>query len=123
LFTADLGGVVVFAAVPLFMARPYLKVVELHPESRRTVEWVALFSPPARGLITAPYESLFWGDRHAAARATLSWPAEMTLLPGMVLICLAATGLIFSVWRPRYRVLLALGVLADRESGAEGESG
>jgi hypothetical protein len=113
LLLADLGGGLAFGAVTIFMALPYLKVVELHPEGRRTPEWVALFSPPLRGFFVAPAESWLWGERHAAARATLGWPAEMTLLPGIALIALAVTGLFFSVWRPRHRLLLAAGVLVS----------
>lgn len=110
LLLADLAGGAVFAVITVAMALPYLKVVQLHPEGRRTPEWVALFSPPVRGFFTAPAESWLWGDRHAAARAALDWPAEMTLLPGNVLVALAATGLFFSVWSLRHRLLLLAGV-------------
>ncbi|MGE5830562.1 MAG: hypothetical protein ACM30G_19670 [Micromonosporaceae bacterium] len=113
LLRADLAGGVVFAGITLLMARPYLQVVELHPESRRTIEWVALFSPPLRGLFIAPAESWLWGARQAAERATLGWPAEMTLLPGLVVMCLASAGLFFSVWRPRHRALLVTGVVVS----------
>ena len=113
LLLADLGGGLAFGAVTIFMALPYLKVVELHPEGRRTPEWVALFSPPLRGFFIAPAESWLWGERHAASRATLGWPAEMTLLPGIVLIALALTGLFYSVWRLRHRLWLTAGVVVS----------
>ncbi|MEV4756390.1 hypothetical protein AB0J86_14920 [Micromonospora sp. NPDC049559] len=113
LLAADLGGGAIFAAVTLFMARPYLEVVARFPEGRRTLEQVEMFSPPLRGFFTAPPESWLWGERHAAARETLSFPGEMTLLPGVVLIGLACTGLFFSAWRVWHRVLLTAGVLVS----------
>ncbi|MEV0609153.1 hypothetical protein AB0I61_22540 [Polymorphospora rubra] len=113
LLLADLAGGTVFAAVTVFMALPYLKVVELHPDSRRTVAHIDQFSPPVRGFFTAPGESWLWGDRHAAARETLSFAGEMALLPGVTLIGLAVTGLFFSTWRLRHRIALAVGVLVS----------
>jgi hypothetical protein len=129
LLAADLGGGAVFAAVTLFMAAPYLQVVARHPEGRRTLAWVEMFSPPLRGFFTAPPESWLWGERHAAVRESLSFAGEMTLLPGVVLIGLAFAGLFFSAWRLRHRVLLAAGVLvsvalaAGTEFGRGGDPG
>ncbi|MEH0821008.1 MULTISPECIES: hypothetical protein [unclassified Micromonospora] len=113
LFLADLAGVSGFAGVTLLMAAPYLEVVARHPAGRRTAAQVDMFSPPARGFLIAPPESWLWGERHGAARATLGFPGEMTLLPGVVLIALAAAGLVFSVWRLRQRIALAVGVLVS----------
>lgn len=112
LLAADVIGAAIFAAVVGLMALPYLKVVELHPYGRRSLAEVGLYSPPLRAFVTAPETSWLWGERHAGARQGLFWPPEMTLLPGFVLIGLAAAGLIFSVWRLRQRLLLAVGVLA-----------
>ena len=42
----------------------------------------------------------------------------MTLLPGVVLLALAAGGLFFSVWRLRHRLMLLAGVLVTH--GARG---
>ncbi|MBE1492682.1 hypothetical protein [Plantactinospora soyae] len=113
LLVADLAGGVVFTGVTLLMALPYLEVVARHPAGRRTLEHVAQFSPPMRGFLTAPPENWLWGERHAAARESLSFAGEMTLLPGVVLIGLAFAGLFFSVWRLRHRVLLGVGVLVS----------
>jgi hypothetical protein len=73
---------------------------------------LSFFSPPLRGLFTAPGESRVWGTLHAGSRATLPWQAEMTLLPGFILYGLAIAGLFFSIWRLRHRLLLLAGVLA-----------
>lgn len=110
LLAADLGGLALFAGVTVLMALPYLHVLHENPLARRGPGEIARYSPPLRGFLTAPAESWLWGAKHAGARADLSWPAEMTLLPGMVLLCMAVGGLIFSVWRVWIRVALALGV-------------
>jgi len=111
LLLADLAGGLVFAATGLLMAQPYLKVVQLHPYAKRSPQEIALYSPPLRGFLTAPAESWLWGGHHAAARATLPWHPEMTLLPGFALYGLALAGLVFSIWRLRVRLLLLAGVL------------
>ncbi|BCL13224.1 hypothetical protein [Micromonospora sagamiensis] len=113
LLLADLAGGVFFAGVALLMAAPYFEVVERHPEGRRTVEHIAMFSPPLRGFLTAPPENWLWGERHAAAREALGFPGEMTLLPGVVLLGLAFSGLFLSAWRLRHRLVLLAGVLVS----------
>ncbi|GAA5189152.1 hypothetical protein GCM10023322_41400 [Rugosimonospora acidiphila] len=111
LLLADGVGVVVFGAVGLFMGLPYLQVIKQHPEAKRSLAEVAEFSPSLRSFITAPQQSLPWGAAHAAARATMTAPAEMTLLPGFMLYGLAAAGLFFSIWSVRTRLWLLAGTL------------
>jgi hypothetical protein len=112
LLLADGAGAAVFAALTLFMAQPYMRVLDLFPFARRDAAWVALYSPPLRGYLTAPAESLIWGDLHATSRHQLSVPGEMALLPGFALYALAASGLIFSVWSLWVRLALLAGVAA-----------
>lgn len=107
----DLIGIAIFVAVGVFMGLPYLQVVKLHPEAVRGVGQLSFFSPALRGFFTAPAQSLPWGDAHAAARDTMSAPAEMALLPGFMLYGLAITGLFFSVWRLRTRLWLFAGTV------------
>lgn len=102
-------GAGAFAVVAGLLVRPYLRVIESHPEAKRGESWLPLFSPPWRGLLTAPETSLFWGDRQVHWRARLTWPPEMVLSPGIVLVVLAAVGLAFSVWPWRRRLGLAAG--------------
>ncbi|WP_438872574.1 hypothetical protein [Paractinoplanes pyxinae] len=111
LLVADVIGGLVFGAVTLFMGIAYSRVVELNPQADRSLAWTEAYSPPWRGLLVAPETSWLWGERHAAARAELSWPPEMALLPGVALFVLAITGVFFSVFRIRHRILLFLGVL------------
>ncbi|WP_246002178.1 hypothetical protein [Allorhizocola rhizosphaerae] len=110
LFVADLVGGMIFAAVAVLMALPYLKVAQLHPYAVRSEAEVGAYSPPLRGFFISPAESAIWGDAHAPARESLSWVPEMTMLPGFVLYGLAAAGLIMSIWTLRQRILLGLGV-------------
>lgn len=110
LLTANLFGGLLFAAVTILMALPYLTVVEQHPHARREFELLSHYSPPLQGFITAPEQSWLWGALHAGPREALPWAPEMALLPGFTLIGLAAAGLFFSVWSWRARLLLAAGV-------------
>ncbi|HTF08669.1 MAG TPA: hypothetical protein VK659_10910 [Asanoa sp.] len=110
LFFADLGGGVIFAAAGGLLAIPYFEVADAHPYARRGVEEIQLYSPPLRGLFTAPEHSWLWGGLHAPLRDSLGWPAEMTLLPGFTLIGLALAGLIVSIWTIKQRLLLVLGI-------------
>jgi hypothetical protein len=113
LLLTDLVGMLVFGAVGLLLALPYLTVADRHPEARRTVEDLRMFSPPLKGFFIAPAESRLWGGMHAGARAPLFYPAEMTLLPGFALYGLAVAGLIFSIWTVRQRILLLAGVVVS----------
>jgi hypothetical protein len=108
---ANLVGGATFAAVVLLMALPYLTVVNQHPQARRQFAEVELFSPPPRGLLTAPADSWLWGAAHRSARADLSWAPEMALLPGFGLLALAVAGLVLSVWSVPARLLLAAGTV------------
>jgi hypothetical protein len=112
LLVADAGGGLVFSVVAILLALPYTKVLELYPYTKRDASWVALYSPPVNGLFTAPAESILWGDAHQVARAQLSIPGEMALLPGFALYALAAAGLFFSVWPLLTRLALGIGAVA-----------
>lgn len=113
LVLADLGGGLVFTAVAGYLAQPYQHVRELHPEALRTWEYVAVFSPTWRGLLTGPRPSLLWGAWHEPARAAMGQVTnEKVLLCGFVLYALAAAGLIASIWTVRQRVLLGTGLVA-----------
>ncbi|MEV4345207.1 hypothetical protein AB0J83_12090 [Actinoplanes sp. NPDC049596] len=111
LLAADLIGGVCFGAVTVYMGLAYSRVVELHPQADRGLNWTEMYSPPWRGFFVAPESSWLWGARHAGARADLLWPPEMTLLAGVALIALATVGVFVSVFRIRHRVLLTLGVV------------
>jgi hypothetical protein len=113
LLAADLAGLGAFVATGAALAVPYFRVAELHPYAKRSAAELIMFSPPPRGFLTAPAESLLWGELHEQARAGLIWHPEMTLLPGFALYALAAAGLVFSIWTVRQRLLLLLGLLVS----------
>ena len=103
------AGLAVFGAVALVLAQPYLAVVDDHPEAKRTVAELKLFSPPPRGFLAAPPDNLIWGDLTAGVRDGLSWPPEQLLFPGLVIVALAALGAFAAPWRRRWRIGLVVG--------------
>lgn len=107
----DFWGGAVFAATGALLAIPYFKVAELHPNARRTAEELHNYSPPPGGFLTAPPESLIWGDLHERVRDGLPGLPETTLLPGYALLALAIAGLLFSIWTVRQRLLLLAAAL------------
>ncbi len=111
LLVADAAGGLVLGTVSLLLALPYLRVLELYPQFRRSVAWVELYSPPVSGLFIAPQESSVWGAAQAVAREGLHIPGEMARLPGFALYALAAVGLFWSAWRLSVRIGLALGAI------------
>lgn len=113
LLLTHLVGMLVFAAAGLLLALPYLTVADLHPEARRTVAELQLYSPPLKSFFVAPAESRVWGSAHADARAAMPFVPENTLLPGFALYGLAAAGLFFSIWTVRQRILLLAGVVVS----------
>ncbi|MEV6491711.1 hypothetical protein AB0M20_24320 [Actinoplanes sp. NPDC051633] len=102
LLTADVLGTLIVAFLGLLIAIPYLRSLRSGP-SRTEIDF---FSPPLRSLLIGPAESRVWGAAHEGPRSLLSWPAEMTLLPGFVLYALALAGLVFSVWKLWQRLVL-----------------
>jgi hypothetical protein len=110
LVVADAAGVVVFAAVAALIGRQYLKAVHDHPEARRTLSEIAFYSPPFRGLLTAPSTDWLWGQAQAGSRGRLRWAAEMTIAPGLFVTLLAFVGLTAGGWALRRRLVLAAAV-------------
>lgn len=112
LLFADAVGGLVFAATGALLAIPYFTVAEAHPGAERTLNQAEQYSIPPTGFLTAPPESLIWGDLHEQARAALPGLPETTVLPGYVLYALALGGLFFSIWTVRQRLFLLAGALA-----------
>jgi hypothetical protein len=111
LVSFDVIGGLIFGGVTVTLALAYLKVAELHPYAVRSEAEVALYSPPLFGFFVSPAESRIWGAAHEAARASLPWHPEMTMLPGFILYGLAAAGLMLSIWTVKQRLLLFGGVV------------
>lgn len=114
LLAFDLTGFAGFVAVAALMAYPYLKVLALYPQARRSWDYVALYSPPLSGFAVAPPSSLLWGEMHAPARQQLGGGAnEKELLCGLILYGLAAAGLFVSAWTARQRLFLLVGTMVS----------
>ncbi len=111
LLGADLAGGLGFAAVTALLSVPYLRVIAAHPEARRGPTDLALFSPPLRGYLLAPPGSRLWDGLQADARAKLTWPPEMALLPGFLVLALAVAGLLAGTAPVRRRLWLAAVVV------------
>lgn len=109
LFWAGLGGAAMFGAVTVLMSLPYIQVAHLHPDNARTISYIARFSPHMTDFGVAPEGSWLWGSLGAGARASMQFPDESSLMPGLAVSVLAVVGLVFSAWRPRWRIALAAG--------------
>jgi hypothetical protein len=108
---ATVLGLASFVLVSGFMARPYLRVLEEHPEARRTPADVDSFSPRPRSFFAAPEESKPWGRITSRARATLEAPDEESLFPGLALSVLVLFGVFGSALSRKLRIGLAVGVV------------
>jgi hypothetical protein len=108
---ASVAGVAVLVVLTFLQARPYFRVVDDHPEARRTPGLVTFYSPPARGFLAAPDESLAWSEPTARARDSLPAPVEQSLFPGIAILLLAALGLASSAYPAALRLWLGVGTV------------
>ena len=111
LVVTDAAGAAVFVVVGTLFALPYARNARDHPEARRTVADLQLFSPPLKGYFITPSTDWLWGGRQAAARAGLGFPPEMALAVGGVAVVLAVVGVVLGSWSWRRRWVLAASVL------------
>ncbi|MCW2613418.1 MAG: hypothetical protein JWN08_412, partial [Frankiales bacterium] len=122
LLAANGAGLVLFLGVSGALAVPYFQVVEDHPQSRRSVADLELFSPTAASLVTAPPESWLWGRLTEDRRQDVVAVNEKELLPGVVVVVLAVAGLWPGVWSRR-RVVVLGGSVAVLTAFALGTNG
>jgi hypothetical protein len=104
-------GIGILVLVAFAQGRPYLRVLDHHPEAERTPAQVASFSPRPVGLVAAPPESYVWGDAMEGLRERHQLLAEQTLFPGLAVLALAVVGLFGSVYSRRLRFGLGGGVV------------
>jgi hypothetical protein len=125
LLVADGAGAAAVVLAGALLALPYAQVVEDHPNARRDVATVALYSPPLSALVTAPAPSRAWGELTRERREAMVVPPEMALMPGLVVTLLGLVGLAWRGWSPRRRAGLAAGavVLAVLALGTQGPFG
>lgn len=118
---ADVAGIALFLTVVTTFALPYLQVAGDHPESRRTVSDLELFSPPLKGFLTTHHNNWLYGDAQKEQRAELGFEGEMALAPGGTLVVLAVAGAVIGAWSLRRRLALvgAAGVLLVLAMGTQ----
>jgi hypothetical protein len=109
---ATTGGALLFAVVAVLLARPYMQVIDDHPEAKRTAAEVAGLSGPVQAFAAAPVQNLVWGEATARFRRTLTSVPEQTLFPGLAIVALSIVGLAAPVYPRRLRFGLAFAVLA-----------
>ena len=109
---ASAAGMLCFALAAGLLARPYMRVLDAHPEARRTIETVAAYSGPPTQFLAAARSSRVWGAATAPLREDLRAVPEMPLFPGLASLGLALAGGLIGVLPGRLRRGLALGVLA-----------
>lgn len=109
---ATAAGMACLALTAGLLARPYLRILDHHPEAERTIEDVAAFSGPPYEFLVAARSSRVWGDATAPLRDGLGAIPEMTLFPGLAILVLALAGWRLGDGLPRrLRRGLAIGVL------------
>ncbi|MEJ7715284.1 MAG: hypothetical protein WKF40_06095 [Thermoleophilaceae bacterium] len=109
LAVATAAGVLAFAATAVVLTRPYLRVVDDHPEAQRSAATVADYSGPVWELLVAPGENLVWGPATAPLRERLNAVPEQTLFPGLTILALALAGLGAAAYGRRLRLGLGAG--------------
>lgn len=109
LAVATAAGLLVFAATAVVLTRPYLRVVDDHPEAQRSAATVADYSGPVWELLVAPGENLVWGPATAPLRERLNAVPEQTLFPGLTILGLALAGLGAAAYGRRLRLGLGAG--------------
>ena len=119
LLSASAIGLAALALTSAVLAQPYLAVLDDHPRARRSLDEVAIFSPPPRSFASAPKDNLIWGEATAGIRDTLPWGPEQTLFPGLAIMLLAGFGGVRAPWPRTLRVglLAAAAVLAFLSTG------
>lgn len=90
---ATAAGMLCFALVAGLLARPYMRVLEDHPEAERSIDNVAAFSGPLQEFLVASEDSRVWGAATKPLRDTVSFEPEQTLFPGIAILALAIFGL------------------------------
>jgi hypothetical protein len=101
---ATAAGIAAFALTGLLLGRPYMQVLDDHPEAKRTSAQVAELSGPLVSFVAAPEQNLVWGKATKPVRDDLASVPEQTLFPGLVILALAIAGLFASVYRRSLRI-------------------
>jgi hypothetical protein len=105
------AGVAAVLLAAVLLARPYMEVLDDHPEARRTTAQVRGLSGPLQQFVAAPEQNLVWGGATEGIRDGLSSVPEQTLFPGLAILALALLGLGSRSYPRRLRIGLGVGAL------------
>jgi hypothetical protein len=105
------AGVVVFALTGALLARPYVRVLDDHPEAKRSTAQLAELSGPLESFAAAPEQNFVWGKATKPIRDDLASVPEQTLFPGAAILALALAGLLAPFYPRRLRIGLAAAVV------------
>ena len=108
---ATAAGVLVLALTGVLLGRPYMRVLDDHPEAKRTTAQIAELSGPLESFVAAPEQNFVWGKATKPIRDDLASVPEQTLFPGAAILALALTGLAAAPYPRRLRIGLALAVV------------
>ena len=111
LLAATAAGALALALTAVVLGRPYLRVLDDHPEAKRTSAQVAELSGPLASFAAAPEQNLVWGRATKPVRDDLASIPEQTLFPGTLIVALALAGLIAPFYPRRLRAALGLAVV------------
>ena len=109
---ATAAGMLCFALVAGLLARPYLRVLDDHPEGHRSIVTVAHYSGPPYEFLVASGDSRLWGAATSPLRDKLTTVPEKTLFPGLAILVLAIVGLRAPALPRHIRRRLGWGALA-----------
>jgi hypothetical protein len=104
-------GLAAFALTGVVLGRPYMQVLDQHPEAKRDTAQVAKLSAPPASYVAAPEENFVWGKATSGVRNGLEWVPEQTLFPGVAILALAIAGLFWSAYRRSLRIGLGVAVV------------
>lgn len=109
---ASIFGAAGVALVSGWLARPYLRVLDAHPEAARTIDVLHAFSPSPSAFLNAPATNLIWGSVLSSGHGHWYGNAEKTLFVGFAIGLLAVLGLFHRQWPRALRVGLAVAIIA-----------
>jgi hypothetical protein len=109
---ATVAGMLTFALVAGILARPYMRVLDDHPEAHRTIKNVSDFSGPPYEFLVASEYGRVWGAATKPLRDSLNFIPEQTLFPGLAILALALLGLRIGTLPRRTTRALGFGALA-----------
>ena len=104
-------GAFVFAAYGGLQAIPYFQLTAQFPQGKRTEADIVMYSPPPRGLLSAPEGNRIWGHVTESVRTSIDRADEKSLFPGALPVVLALVGLTAGGWSLWTRLGLLAGVI------------